>query len=79
MSSRALARAATTTPTRASHVALTIARNRIVDARRRASVRPGLAPDAREPPEELDRELEQAVLRWQVAAALARLRRTTAR
>jgi RNA polymerase sigma-70 factor, ECF subfamily len=51
-----------------------IARNRIVDARRRASVRPGLAPgEAEEPPEELDRELEQAVLRWQVAAALTRL------
>jgi RNA polymerase sigma-70 factor (ECF subfamily) len=52
----------------------TIARNRIVDARRRASVRPGLAPDtAPESPGEIDRELEQAVLRWQVAAALARL------
>ncbi len=51
-----------------------IARNRIVDARRRASVRPGLAPDAeQESPAEVDRELEQAVLRWQVAAALARL------
>ena len=51
-----------------------IARNRIVDARRRASVRPGLAPaEAEKPPEELDRELEQAVLRWQVAAALSRL------
>jgi RNA polymerase sigma-70 factor (ECF subfamily) len=52
----------------------TIARNRIVDARRRASVRPGLAPEsAPESPGEIDRELEQAVLRWQVAAALARL------
>ena len=52
----------------------TIARNRIVDARRRASVRPGLAPDTeQESPAEVDRELEQAVLRWQVAAALARL------
>jgi RNA polymerase sigma-70 factor, ECF subfamily len=51
-----------------------IARNRIVDARRRASVRPGLAPAKEEKPsEELDRELEQAVLRWQVAAALSRL------
>jgi RNA polymerase sigma-70 factor, ECF subfamily len=51
-----------------------IARNRIVDARRRAAVRPGLAAtDSEEPVEELDRELEQAVLRWQVAAALARL------
>jgi RNA polymerase sigma-70 factor, ECF subfamily len=50
-----------------------IARNRIVDARRRASVRPGLAPAEEQAPEELDRELEQAVLRWQIAAALARL------
>jgi RNA polymerase sigma-70 factor, ECF subfamily len=51
-----------------------IARNRIVDARRRAATRPGLAqPEAEERVEELDRELEQAVLRWQVAAALARL------
>jgi RNA polymerase sigma-70 factor, ECF subfamily len=51
-----------------------IARNRIVDARRRASVRPGLAPTGEEKPsEELDREMEQAVLRWQVAAALSRL------
>jgi RNA polymerase sigma-70 factor, ECF subfamily len=51
-----------------------IARNRIVDARRRAAARPGLArPEAEESVEELDRELEQAVLRWQVAAALARL------
>jgi RNA polymerase sigma-70 factor (ECF subfamily) len=51
-----------------------IARNRIVDARRRASVRPGLALGEEEKPsEELDRELEQAVLRWQVAAALSRL------
>lgn len=51
-----------------------ITRNRIVDARRRASVRPGLA--RHEPPEtpaELDRELEHAVLRWQMAAALTRL------
>ena len=55
-------------------VGYAIARNRIVDARRRASVRPGLAPaDQEKPPEELDRELEQAVLRWQVAAALSRL------
>jgi RNA polymerase sigma-70 factor (ECF subfamily) len=52
----------------------TIARNRIVDARRRAAVRPGLAPEgAQESPAEVDRELEHAVLRWQVAAALARL------
>jgi RNA polymerase sigma-70 factor (ECF subfamily) len=52
----------------------TIARNRIVDARRRASVRPGLAPEgAVESPAEIDQELEQAVLRWQMAAALSRL------
>jgi RNA polymerase sigma-70 factor, ECF subfamily len=51
-----------------------IARNRVVDARRRAAVRPGLAPaDAPESPAEVDQALEQAVLRWQVAAALARL------
>jgi RNA polymerase sigma-70 factor, ECF subfamily len=51
-----------------------IARNRVVDARRRASVRPGMAGAAEpESPAELDRTLEQAVLRWQVAAALARL------
>jgi RNA polymerase sigma-70 factor (ECF subfamily) len=51
-----------------------ITRNRIVDARRRAAARPGLASgdpvDARA---ELDSELEQAVLRWQMAAALTRL------
>jgi RNA polymerase sigma-70 factor (ECF subfamily) len=51
-----------------------IARNRVVDARRRAAVRPGLAAeDAPESPAEVDQALEQAVLRWQVAAALARL------
>jgi RNA polymerase sigma-70 factor, ECF subfamily len=51
-----------------------IARNRVVDARRRASVRPGLAAEgAPESPAEVDQALEQAVLRWQVAAALARL------
>jgi RNA polymerase sigma-70 factor (ECF subfamily) len=51
-----------------------ITRNRIIDARRRAASRPGLAhgePEAA--PGELDRELEHAVLRWQMAAALARL------
>ena len=51
-----------------------ITRNRIVDARRRAAARPELADsepeDARA---ELDSELEQAVLRWQMAAALTRL------
>ena len=51
-----------------------ITRNRIVDARRRAAVRPGLAPhEAEVVPAELDTELEQAVLRWQMAAALTRL------
>jgi RNA polymerase sigma-70 factor (ECF subfamily) len=51
-----------------------IARNAIIDARRRASVRPGLAPRETEP----DREggglsIERAMLGWQVAAALERL------
>jgi RNA polymerase sigma-70 factor (ECF subfamily) len=46
-----------------------IARNRVVDARRRAVA----AAAEQESPAELDRTLEQAVLRWQVAAALARL------
>ncbi|MGH2848643.1 MAG: sigma-70 family RNA polymerase sigma factor [Thermoleophilaceae bacterium] len=51
-----------------------IARNRIVDARRRAAVRPALAGDGRsEAVAEVDTGLEQAVLRWQVASALARL------
>jgi RNA polymerase sigma-70 factor, ECF subfamily len=51
-----------------------ITRNRIIDARRRAAVRPGLAQhEAEELPAELDSELEQAVLRWQMAAALTRL------
>jgi RNA polymerase sigma-70 factor, ECF subfamily len=51
-----------------------IARNRVVDARRRAAVRPGVTVEAEpESPAELDRALEQAVLRWQIAAALARL------
>jgi RNA polymerase sigma-70 factor, ECF subfamily len=51
-----------------------IARNRIIDARRRAAVRPGLTGAATpESPAELDRRLEQALLRWHVAAALARL------
>ena len=51
-----------------------IARNRIVDARRRAAVRPVSSGGPLETEAgELDRELERAVLRWQVAAALARL------
>lgn len=51
----------------------TIARNRIVDARRRAAARPALA-DGIEPDEAgSDEPLEQAVLRWQLAAALTHL------
>ena len=52
-----------------------IARHRVVDLRRRAGARPALA-DRDAPPAPAQREdpLEQAVLRWQVAAALARLR-----
>ena len=49
-----------------------IARNRIVDVRRRASARPAVAAWPHEP-EAQAHVLEQAVLRWQVAAALARL------
>lgn len=51
-----------------------IARNRIVDARRRAAVRPVSAPaQLDEEAWELDPDFDRAVLRWQVAAALARL------
>ncbi|MBD0282817.1 MAG: sigma-70 family RNA polymerase sigma factor [Thermoleophilaceae bacterium] len=52
-----------------------IARNRIVDMQRRTGARPGLV-DRDEPPADAPAHdpLEQAVLRWQVAAALARLR-----
>ena len=51
-----------------------LARNRIVDMRRRASARPALAEaDAEEQPAEIDRSLDEAMLRWQIAAALARL------
>lgn len=51
----------------------TIARNRIVDARRRAAARPALA-DGAEPDERGTEEpLEQAALRWQLAAALTHL------
>jgi RNA polymerase sigma-70 factor (ECF subfamily) len=51
----------------------TIARNRIIDARRRAAARPALA-DGIEPEERIGEEpLEQAVLRWQLAAALTHL------
>jgi RNA polymerase sigma-70 factor (ECF subfamily) len=51
-----------------------LARNRIVDLRRRAAARPPLAEGEPAPePGALDRELEQAALRWQLSAALARL------
>ncbi len=52
-----------------------IARNRIVDLRRRAAVRPALALEDQpaEGPAVVDEALEQAALRWQVAAALERL------
>ena len=52
-----------------------IARNRIIDAHRRAAVRPKRADDelALEGVAEIDAALDQAVLRWQVTAALARL------
>jgi RNA polymerase sigma-70 factor (ECF subfamily) len=51
-----------------------IARNRIVDLRRRAAVRPPLAGGA-EAPEQApsDESLEQAALAWQLAAALSKL------
>jgi RNA polymerase sigma-70 factor (ECF subfamily) len=51
-----------------------ITRNRIIDAHRRAAARPRRADD--DPLEgegELDAALDQAVLRWQVSIALARL------
>jgi RNA polymerase sigma-70 factor (ECF subfamily) len=50
-----------------------ITRHAIIDARRRAAVRPGLAyhEPAGEP--EAGGSLEQAMLGWQVAAALERL------
>lgn len=51
-----------------------IARNRIVDAHRRASARPKRAGnDSLDGAAEIDAALDQAVLRWQVTAALARL------
>jgi RNA polymerase sigma-70 factor (ECF subfamily) len=51
-----------------------LARNRIVDMRRRAAVRPTLTDaEPRDEPGEVDRSLEEAMLRWQVAAALAHL------
>jgi RNA polymerase sigma-70 factor (ECF subfamily) len=50
-----------------------IARNRIIDARRRAAARPQRAEDPLDDAAELDAALDQTVLRWQVTAALARL------
>src|ERR687898_683086 len=52
-----------------------IARNRIVDAHRRAAARPRRAEeeDSLEGAADLDAALDQAVLRWQITAALARL------
>jgi RNA polymerase sigma-70 factor, ECF subfamily len=51
-----------------------IARNRIVDAHRRAAARPRRAnEDSLESAAETDAALDQAVLRWQITAALARL------
>ena len=50
-----------------------IARHAIIDARRRASVRPGLAPHEPADEPEGGGSLEQAMLGWQVAAALERL------
>jgi RNA polymerase sigma-70 factor, ECF subfamily len=51
-----------------------LARNRIVDLRRRAAARPRLAEkEAGDELAELDESLEQAALQWQVGAALARL------
>jgi RNA polymerase sigma-70 factor, ECF subfamily len=51
-----------------------IARNRIVDAHRRAAARPRRADEGSlEAAAEIDAALDHAVLRWQVTAALARL------
>ena len=51
-----------------------IARHAIIDARRRASVRPALAPGENDPDAEAGGlSIEQAMLGWQVGAALARL------
>jgi RNA polymerase sigma-70 factor, ECF subfamily len=51
-----------------------IARNRIVDAHRRAAARPKRAEgDPLESAAEIDAALDHAVLRWQITAALARL------
>jgi RNA polymerase sigma-70 factor (ECF subfamily) len=51
-----------------------IARNRIIDAHRRAGARPQRADDdSLDTAAELDASLDHALLRWQVTAALARL------
>ena len=51
-----------------------IARNRIIDAHRRAAARPKRAEeDTLDTAAEIDAALEHAVLRWQVKSALARL------
>jgi len=51
-----------------------IARNRIVDAHRRAAARPRQAQEhSLDSAAEMDAALDQAVLRWQVTAALAQL------
>jgi RNA polymerase sigma-70 factor, ECF subfamily len=51
-----------------------IARNRIIDAHRRAAARPKQADDdTLDTAAEMDAALDHAVLRWQVTAALARL------
>ena len=52
-----------------------IARNAIIDLKRRAAVRPSLATHEVDPDERgtTDKALEQALLRWQVGAALERL------
>jgi len=50
-----------------------IARNAIIDSRRRAAVRPGLPQHAAAADAEGGATLEQAMLGWQVAAALERL------
>jgi RNA polymerase sigma-70 factor, ECF subfamily len=52
-----------------------IARNRIIDAHRRAAARPKRADDddSLDTAAEVDAALDHAVLRWQVTAALARL------
>ena len=52
-----------------------VARNRIIDLRRRAAARPPLANHAAglQEPGALDESFERAALRWQLSAALARL------